>query len=344
MKKKIGNFMSSSWGQRVTILVIVMVVMAIAEPKFFLPSNFSSIFLAISIYGIMACGMLFAVLVGGMDLSMGSMAALTATIMAQMTIKYNASNGGFLLAFVISMACCVAVGVLHGVLVTKGGIPPFVVTLATKYLLYGMVLLITNSSYVYMTERTGLAFIIGNARPFGIPMPIIIFAIVIIATIFVLNFTVYGRRLYAVGGNMTAADYVGIKSKRNVIVAFVVSSVAAGIGGMVLGSMNMVAGSGTAGGYEGDVLMAMIVGGINLAGGEGGVMGAVYGALLVGIINNVMVLLNIPFDYQDFVKGIVIIAALALNIYTARRSQGLTGKPKFKWHKTASEAPAKTKE
>ena len=338
MSKKIGNFVASPWGQRVTILVIIMVVMAIAEPKFFLPSNFSSILLAISIYGIMACGMLFAVLVGGMDLSMGSMAALTATIMAQMTVNRGTGAGGFFLALVISVACCVAVGVLHGLLVTKGGIPAFVVTLATKYLLYGMVLLITDSSYVYLTERTGLAVLIGNARPLGIPMPIIIFAVVIIATVFVLNFTVYGRRLYAVGGNMVAADYVGIKSKRNVIVAFVVSSLAAGIGGMVLGSMNMVAGSGTAGGYEGDVLMAMIVGGINLAGGEGGVMGAVYGALLVGIINNVMILLNIPCDYQDFVKGVVIIAALALNIYTARRSQGLTGKPKFKWHKAESDA------
>lgn len=338
MTKKIGKFLSSPWGQRVTILVIIMVVMAIAEPKFFLPANFSSIFLAISVYGIMACGMLFAVLVGGMDLSMGSMAALTATIMAQMALRYGSNTKGFLIAFVIGMLCCVAVGVLHGVLVTKAGIPPFVVTLATKYLLYGLVLLITNSSYVYMTERVGLPFLIGNARPLGIPMPIIIFAIVVIITIFVLSFTVYGRRLYAVGGNMTAADYVGIKSKRNVIIAFVVSSVAAGIGGMVLGSMNMVAGSGTAGGYEGDVLMAMIVGGINLAGGEGGVMGAVYGALLVGIINNVMVLLNIPFDYQEFVKGIVIIGALALNIYTARRSQGLVGKPKFKWTKEKAEA------
>ncbi len=342
MKKKIGSFMSSPWGQRVTILVIIMIVMAIAEPKFFLPSNFSSIFLSISIYGIMACGMLFAVLVGGMDLSMGSMAALAATIMAQMSLKYGTGVGTFLLSFAVAMACCVAVGVLHGLLVTKGGIPAFVVTLATKYLIYGIVLLITNSSYVYLTERTGLAFLIGNARPLGIPMPIIIFAIIIIATIFVLNFTVYGRRLYAVGGNMTAADYVGIKSKRNVIVAFVVSSVAAGIGGLVLGSMNMVAGSGTAGGYEGDVLMAMIVGGINLAGGEGGVMGAVYGALLVGIINNVMVLLKVPFDYQDFVKGVIIIGALALNIYTARRSQGLVGKPKFKWHKAEKEAPAET--
>ena len=328
MNSKVRNFLGSPWGQRATILVIVCVVMAIFEPNFFKLSNFSSILLAISIYGIMACGMLFTVLVGGMDLSMGSVAALGGTILATYTVKYNYGNQALPIAIVLVLIVCIAIGLLHGVLVTKVGIPAFVVTLATQYLVLGIVMVYTNNSYTYLTERTGATYIFGNARILGIQMPTFIFIAVAAVCVFILGFTTFGRRLYAVGGNMKAANYLGIKSDRMVIIAFVVSSVSAGLGGMLLGSMNMCAGSGTASGYEGDVLMAMIVGGINLAGGEGGVAGAIYGALFVGIINNVQILLGVPSDYQDFIKGVIIILALALNIYTQRRAAGLTGSKK----------------
>lgn len=330
MKQKVSRFLGSPWGQRISILVIISIVMAIAQPKFFLLSNMSSILLSIAIYGIMTCGMMFPVLVGGMDLSMGSVAALAGSILAMTTLSGDYSTGGFFKGFIIAILICAAVGFMHGILVTHVRIPAFVVTLATKYFIYGIVLLITNSSYIYLLERRGLTYEIGNFRLGSLQMPVIIFIVCVIICAVVLNCTVYGRRLYAVGGNAKASELVGIKSKRSTIIAFMVSSISAGIGGMVLISMNMVAGSGSAAGYEGDVLMAIIVGGINLAGGEGGVVGAVYGALLVGIINNVLVLVGVPADYQGFVKGLVILAALALNIYTQRRSAGLTGNPLHK--------------
>ena len=125
------------------------------------------------------------------------------------------------------------------------------------------------------------------------------------------------------GGNPTASELIGIKSKLNTRIAFVICSVMAGIGGIILASMNTTAGTGTAAGYEGNVLMAMIVGGINLAGGEGGIIDAVYGALLVGIIDNVQILIGIPPDYQDFLRGAIILAALSLNVYTHRKVHGL---------------------
>jgi ribose transport system permease protein len=341
--KKVTKFLGSAWGQRALLLIVICVVMAICEPKFFLGSNFSSILLAIAIYGIMACGMLFTVLVGGMDLSVGSMAALAGTLLAIVTIKFDYSPAGFLLGFLLAMTVSLLVGFIHGILVTRIKIPAFVVTLATKYLIYGVVLLITNSSYIYLEAR-GLTYLLGNLRIGSISMPIIIFAIVALISIIILNFTVYGRRLYATGGNMKASELIGIKARRNVICAFIISSLAAGLGGMVLVSMNMVAGSGTASGYEGNVLMAMIVGGINLAGGEGGVAGAVFGALLVGIINNIQVLIGVPSDYQSFVQGVIILAALALNIYTQRRSMSFISGSKSDFFGTKESTPDQSAE
>lgn len=334
--KKFMNFLGNQWGQRLTIIVLIMIIMAIFEQNFFKPANASNILLAISLYGIMACGMLFVVLVGGMDLSVGSMAALSASILA-MTAQHNGYTvSGFFLGVLIAIAACIAVGIIHGILVTYFSIPAFVVTLATKYLIYGLVLLVTNGRYVNIIDK-GIMYQLGNARLFGtIPMPVVIFIVYAVVCAFILGKTVFGRRLYATGGNPVASKLVGIKTRTTTLIAYIVCSVSAGIGGMILASQNMMAGPTTAGGYEGNVLTAMVVGGLNLAGGEGGVSGAIFGALLVGIINNMLILLGVKSDYTMFVQGVIIIAAVSLNMYTSRRSQGLV---KTRAKKTGAKVP-----
>ena len=322
---KAKQFIGSTWGQRVTILVAVFIVMAIGEPKFFTGTNWASILLAIALYGIMACGMLFVVLIGGMDLSVGSMAACAGSYLAFQWVNGGYTTGSFVKGIILGLVAGIIVGLLHGVLVAYLNLPAFVVTLATQYLIYGYVLLYTKGSFVYAIRQEGFDpfYSIGNAKFLGLTMPVWVFIIVVVITGFVLSKTTYGRRLYAVGGSPRAAEFVGINTKRATIIAFVVSSVCASIGGMLLVSMNMVAGCTTASGYEGSVLMAMVVGGINLAGGEGGVSGAVFGALLVGIINNMIILLGIPSDYTKAIQGVVIIIAVAVNIYTARKAAGI---------------------
>jgi ribose transport system permease protein len=323
VRKKIENFLGSAWGQRVTILVIIMLFMAFLQPKFFLFDNLKSILLAIAIYGIMAGGMLFTVLTGGMDLSVGSVAALAGSILAMNVHDQGYTVGSFFAGAAFAVAVCVVIGLLHGSLVTFFGIPAFVVTLATQYGISGVVQMATGGYYI-QPITDGIFYKLGNARIAGIPMPVILFLAFSVIFAVILGKTTYGRRLYAVGGNETASRLVGINTKLSVIVGYVVSSVSAGIGGMILVSMNMQASTTTAAGYEGSVLMAMVVGGINLAGGEGDVWGAIFGALFVGIINNIMILIGIPSDYQKFVQGLIIIAAVILNMYTSRRSQGLT--------------------
>lgn len=322
--KKVMNFLGNQWGQRVSIIVLIMIVMAIFQQNFFKPANFSNILLAISLYGIMACGMLFVVLVGGMDLSVGSMAALTASILSMNAQASGYTGAGFITGVLIAIAACIAVGIIHGILVTYFAIPAFVVTLATKYLIYGFVMLVTGGRYVNIIDD-GIMYQIGNGRLFGvIPMPEVIFIVYAVICALILSKTVFGRRLYAVGGNPVASKLVGIRTNPTTIVSYIICSISAGIGGMILASQNMIAGPTTASGYEGNVLTAMVVGGLNLAGGEGGVSGAIFGALLVGIINNMLILLGVKSDYTTFVQGVIIISAVSLNMYTSRRSRGLT--------------------
>ena len=339
--KKIANVLGNPWGQRISILVLIMICMAIFEPRFFRLENASSILLAISLYGIMACGMLFVILVAGIDLSVGSTAGLAAAILVTFAHNSGFTTGGFLIGLVVAVLACVLIGVFHGILVTRFNIPAFVVTLATKYVIYGVVLLVSKGAFIMISGEgisDTLMYKLGNLRVFGaIPIPEVIFVLFALVCAFILGKTVFGRKLYAVGGNPVASMLVGIKTKFSIITAYVICSVSAGIGGMILASMNLQAGPTTASGYEGNVLTAMVVGGLNLAGGEGGVIGAIFGALLVGIINNMLILLGVPSDYQTFVQGAIIIAAVSLNMYTSRRSQGLL---RVKQKKGAEKVPA----
>ena len=331
MIKKLAKALGSAWGQRITVLVLICIVMAIFEPVFFRLNNAKSILLAIAVNGVMVSGMLFTVLVGGMDLSVGSMAGISASIAFRIAETTDFTSAGFLYGCAAALALCLVAGFVNGFFVTRFALPAFVVTLAMKYILYGSIYMVTQGFFVLPPAR-GLSYQLGNKVVFeiplgggdklSIPMPVIILIVVVAVCAFVLSKTTYGRKLYAIGGNANVANLVGINSKANITGAFMISSVLAGIGGIMLASMNGQAGQTTAIGYEGNVLMAMVVGGINLAGGEGGMPGAIFGALLVGIINNVMVLLSVNADIQKFVQGAVILAAMTLNMYARRGSAG----------------------
>lgn len=323
--KKIERFLGNAWGQRATILAIIFVIMAIFAQRFFLPDNFKSILISISLYGVMACGMLFVILVGGIDLCVGSTAALASCIMLKILTANGNSTYGLIVGFAAAMGLCILLGLFHGVQAAYFGLPAFVVTLATQYAIYGLMLDYTGGSFIYNKNMEDLFYRVASGKIFGIPMTVVWFLIAVAVSAVILGCTTFGRRCYLVGGNPSAAKLLGINTKKYTTISYVISSVAAGFTGIVLASLNMSAYAGTARGYEGKVLMAMVVGGINLAGGEGGIPGAVFGALFVGIINNALILLDVSTDYQGFVQGVVIIAAIALNIYTSRKAQGLSG-------------------
>jgi len=272
---------------------------------------------SIAVYGIMSCGMLFVVLIGGLDLSVGSMAGLAASIAFVISQKGNNSNGAFLLGAAVAEAVSLAVGWIHGFLATTINIPSFVMTLATQYVLYGAIKLFTKGAYIYAHENTW-AYAVSNTQIWKIPSPIVILIIIAVIAWFVIRQTTFGRRTYAIGGNPTAAKFVGINVKRYTKICYMLSSLAACIGGIVLASYNLQAGQTTGTGFEGMVLMAMIVGGVSLAGGKGSVAGALFGALLIGIIQSVVTLSPLGGEYLKFVQGVVILVTVVITALLTR--------------------------
>lgn len=324
---RVTRALGSAWGQRVSVLLAAVIVMAIFEPRFFRLTNVYSILLAIAIYGILACGMLFVILLGGIDLSIGSAAAMAGCVMTKTYMDSGYSAAGFAEGLLLAVCLCVLLGLFHGVEITYFRMPAFVMTLATKYAVFGLMQMYTDGRYI--TPQIGGAYAyIGAGRPLGIPMPVVIMALCVIVAGVILGRTVYGRRVYAAGGNAKAAELVGVRSKRYEIAGYVICSVTAGLGGIVLASLNMSVNQNSASGYEGTVLTAMVIGGVSIFGGEGGVSGAIFGALFVGMIDNMLILLDVPSAWQKFTQGAIIIAAIALNMYSYRRGLGLAARRK----------------
>lgn len=334
--KLIGN----AWVQRALILCVIVLIMAVFQRSFFSWNNMRSILLAISIYGIMSCGMLLAMLVGGIDLAMGSTAALTSCVALLYYNTHGCTTAACITGILLALLIACAVGTVHGVLDAYLHLPAFVVTLATSNLLYGLATALIGGKFVHLSDTSGLYYKLGNAKLLSIPMPVIVFIVVAIIVALVLQKTTYGRRVYATGGNSIAAEIVGIKSKVIRVSCYVICSISAAIGGIILSSMNLVTSCKTAQGYEMMVMLALVVGGANIMGGEGSIGGAVFGALLAGIIDNIIVLLGVDTNYSQAVQGVIIVLAVGLNVYSSRKSMGLTAPKRHKIRKTTA-APAK---
>ena len=261
-------------------------------------------------------GATFVILNGKIDLSVGQIAALTG-ITATILVKSGTS-------VLVSILAAVAVGVLcgmcNGFFVACLKVPEFITTLATGSILIGIAQLVTEGKTVSVIGEKGYVFL-GSGKLWGIPVPIFIFAGAFIVAWFILNKTVYGRKCYAVGGNPSAARASDINVKRIIILAYVLSGIASAIGGVTLTALNQQANSSTAGGYELDVIAAIVIGGTSMTGGVGNVLGTLFGAVLTGIINNGLNLLSVSGEYHPVVKGIIIIVAVAFNNYSIKFMQ-----------------------
>ncbi len=318
-KKKLNaNF------QKPLILLIVIIILTILQPSVFLTiDNFKGIMLSISIYGIMVCGTIFPILLGGIDLSVGATAAVSGACVVLTIIRFNYSTTGVILGILVGLAVGVGTGVIHGMIVANFKVPAFLITLATQNIIYGIAQLLTNNQVISCMKPKLFTFL-GGGRLLGVPFSIYILIIIVITSYFVLNHTRLGRNIYAVGGNSEASDLSGINSKKIQLIAYAISGFTAALAGIVLASMNQQAIAKAAQGYENDVLTAIVVGGTSLMGGEGSLLGAVWGALLVGMIGNGLRLMGIPSTYHGVVKGIVIIIAVSADAYTRYKNSGLS--------------------
>ncbi|NMB26350.1 MAG: ribose ABC transporter permease [Firmicutes bacterium] len=289
------------------ILIAFFLVFWLLTPNFRSFANMLNIFRATSINLVIATGMTVVILTGGIDLSVGAIAALTAVVALKLsltTVSYLAVPAALLTGMVA--------GLINGTLVAYVGLPPFIATLGAMTYLRGAAFLLCNGVSIINSD---LHFAwIGNDYLGPFPWLVVIAVLVVLAFHWILKKTVYGMRIYSVGGNLQAARFTGIKVQSMLLSAYVISGLCSALGGVMIGSRLYSANGLIGNGYELDAIAAAIIGGTSFTGGKGSVIGTLFGALIMGILNNGLTILGVSYYSQQVVKGIVIIAAVTVDI------------------------------
>lgn len=299
--KSLGRRLRAVW-----MLLLVGVVLTIASPVFLTQTNLLNVGLATSVAALLALGQTYVIILAEIDLSVGATLGFSAAVTA-MTLR----DHGLLPALLAGLAVGAAVGLVNGLLVTKTRMPSFIATLATLSVLSGMSLQITSGNPVGVTDTTFQD--IGQARFAGIPVPVWIMLVMFAVFGFVLARTRFGRHVYATGDNAEAARLSGIRTQRVKILAFVISGVLAALAGFILTARLSTAEPTAGTGLELEAIAAVIIGGTSLAGGRGTLLGTLVGALVLGVIDNGMNLLDVSPFLQNVVKGLVILLAVFLD-------------------------------
>jgi ribose/xylose/arabinose/galactoside ABC-type transport system permease subunit len=289
-------------------LVSLMVVLAVVRPVFLNVSNLVNLVRQTSINGILAVGVTYVLLTGGVDLSLGSVVALSGVAAASCA---HPGQSLLLVPVLLGIFTGAACGAVNGAIVALGRVAPFIATLGMMTAARGVGLLISGGRPV---SNLSPAFTrIGGGSIAAVPIPILVFVLVaILSRVFLSNMRT-GRYIYAVGGNENAARASGVHVRGVKITAYTVCGALAGLAGVVLASRITTGQPNAGAGYELDAIAAVVIGGTSLSGGTGGVGGSMLGALLIGVINNGLDLLNVSSYYQQVVKGIIIVGAVWLD-------------------------------
>ncbi|HRD20666.1 MAG TPA: ribose ABC transporter permease [Fervidobacterium sp.] len=285
--------------------IVLVIVLSILSDSFFTISNFLNILRQASFQAILAFGMTIVIISGGIDLSVGSIFAFSAVILASIL-----KTGSVFLAILACLGVGAAFGLFNGFVIAKAKLQPFIVTLATMAIARSFTLLYTNGMPITgFDERFTY---IGQGEVFTIPIPVIIMFIIFFLTWYILSKTKIGLYTYSIGGNEEAARLSGVTVDRYKMLIYMISGIYSAIGSMILTARLDSAQPTFGQGYELDAIAAVVLGGASLKGGKGTVLGTLFGALIIGTINNGLNLLNISPFFQQAVKGCVILAAVLL--------------------------------
>jgi ribose transport system permease protein len=292
----------------VSLAAVIAAALAIFlfAPHFFSLTNLANLLRQVALTGIVACGMTVVLLAGGFDLSVGGTAALAGVIAIQIAPHTLAG------AIVVPILVGGMDGVLNGFLVTRFATNPLIVTLGTRYLLYALANLAT-SGFIQINRRP--AFVLRGAAPS------IIFLGLAAVLYFVVKYTTWGARVYAVGSNDRAAAFSGISTYRVRIQTYILCGACAGLGGVVLAMRSGAAAPDAGSGYELDAIAAAVVGGVSMFGGAGDLRNTVAGVLLLGLLSNILVLARQPYEMQRIVTGAAIVIAVGVDRYRRREAR-----------------------
>ena len=290
------------------VLIVLVVGLSILSPYFLSVSNFLNILLATSVIGVLAFGATFVIAAGGIDLSLGSVLALSGVVGA---LSMNALNFPWPIGIALCLLTGCFCGAVNGFLNTKAGIPAFIATLGMLGVARGLALVLTNGVPVYGLPDP--VVFIGQGRPLGVPTPVFVFLILAAVAHFTLAFTKFGKYALVIGDNEGAARAMGIRVERHRVLLYTLSGGMAGVAGLLFVA-RVNSGDPTAGfSYELTAITAAILGGSNLFGGRASVAGTLIGALVMGVLQNGLNLLAVSSFYQQMAIGTVLVAAVWLD-------------------------------
>ncbi|MED1787166.1 ribose ABC transporter permease [Brevibacillus laterosporus] len=288
-------------------LFLLVIILSIVSSDFLTVSNIFNVLRQVSINALIAFGMTFVILTGGIDLSVGSTLALSSALSAGMM----ASGGDPFLSIVVGLLAGLVMGAFNGILVAKGNVAPFIATLATMTVFRGLTLVYTEGKPITgLPDSFGM---VGKSFFLQIPMPVIWMLLSFIALYFILKHTTFGRHVYALGSNEEATRLSGVSTTKVKIWVYSISGLFASLAGIILTS-RLNSAQPTAGtSYELDAIAAVVLGGTSLSGGKGWIVGTLIGAMIIGVLNNGLNLLNVSSFYQLVAKGAVILIAVLLD-------------------------------
>ncbi|MFH8375799.1 substrate-binding domain-containing protein [Streptomyces cyaneofuscatus] len=295
-------------------LVVLVVAMSLLSGDFLTTQNLLNVGVQAAVTAILAFGVTFVIVSAGIDLSVGSVAALSATVLA-----WSATSAGVpvVLAVILAIVTGIACGFVNGALISYGKLPPFIATLAMLSIARGLSLVISQGSPIAFPDSVSR---LGDTLGGWLPVPVLVMIAMGLITALILGRTFIGRSMYAIGGNEEAARLSGLRVKRQKIVIYALSGLFAAVAGIVLASRLVSAQPQAAQGYELDAIAAVVIGGASLAGGVGKASGTLIGALILAVLRNGLNLLSVSAFWQQVVIGVVI--ALAVLLDTLRRKAG----------------------
>ena len=306
MRKKAASLLSEYF---IFIIFAALVVgLAVLKPSFIGPKNLVNILKQTSINGILSFGMMFVIIGGGFDMSVGSTVAFTGILAALL----GRGDLPLIVPLIVAMLAGLAVGVVNGVGVAAGDLPPFIMTLGSMTAVRGLALLISNGKPV--TGISDAYKAVAASSVMGIPTLAIFLIIVIIVCSFVLSKTVFGRRVYACGGNLNAAMVAGINTTFIRVSTFAIAGLLAGLCGFLMTSRVTIGQPTAAESYEMDAITACVVGGVSMTGGIGKPWGVIVGSLLITVLSNGLDILGVSAHWQKIVKGLIIVTAVLIDV------------------------------
>lgn len=299
------------------VLILLVIFLSIRSPYFLTVGNLTVVGRQASLALLIAVGMTFVILAGGIDLSVGSIVALVSILTGEFMVSLHLNP---VVAAVLALLCGIVVGLVNGFIVATTAIPAFVVTLGMLAVARGLALGITKGESLSGLPPSFL--VLGQGALAGIPIPVWIAAGAAVVAHLVLSRTRFGRNVYFIGSNQEAAVLSGIRVRRTKIAIF---AIAAGLAALeaVIETSRLAVGQPSAGnGYELVAIGAVVIGGASLFGGEGSILGTVLGTILLGLISNGLILLGISAYWQQVFSGVIIVAAVALNLWRQKRNRG----------------------